>query len=117
MTHCFLKVELGFAPPRPYTYAWEGDETIERGDFVVVPPNTYNPAPAIGRVLRTMPSPDFTGEITVLSQKADTEAVKRPVNQGDHYLDAQIDEMHGPGAAAVLDAAIADGSVFGDDVL
>lgn len=93
MTYCYIKVELGFAPPRPYTYAWEGNEPIARGDFVVVPPNTYNPAPAIGRVLRTMPSPDFTGDVTILRQKADIEAVKRPVNQGDRYLDYVPDDI------------------------
>jgi hypothetical protein len=118
MTHCFVKLELGFAPPRAYTYAWEGDEEVQR----VVPPNTYNPAPAIGRVLRTMPNPDFAGDITVLKQKASTEAIKRPVRQSDRYvvtaeLNRKIDEMHGPGAAAAIDAAIADGSIFGDDVL
>lgn len=30
-------------------------------------------------------------------------------------LNAAIDQLHGPGAAAALDAAIADGSIFGDD--
>lgn len=30
-------------------------------------------------------------------------------------LDARIDALHGPGAAAALDAAIADGSIFGED--
>lgn len=29
-------------------------------------------------------------------------------------LDAQIDRLHGPGAAAALDAAIADGSIFAE---
>lgn len=29
-------------------------------------------------------------------------------------LDRQIDRLHGPGAAAALDAAIADGSIYGD---
>lgn len=86
MTYCFIKVELGFAPPRPYTYAWEGEEEIGRGDYVVVPPNTYNPIPAIGRVLRTMPNPDFAGDVTVLTQKASTEVRKRPVQQSDRYV-------------------------------
>lgn len=30
-------------------------------------------------------------------------------------LDERIDKLHGPGAAAAVDAAIADGSIFGDD--
>jgi hypothetical protein len=33
----------------------------------------------------------------------------------DPALDAAIDRLHGPGAAAALDAAIADGSIFGSD--
>lgn len=34
---------------------------------------------------------------------------------GDHaHLDARIDALHGPGAAAALDAALADGSIFAD---
>lgn len=32
----------------------------------------------------------------------------------DGDLDKAIDELHGPGAAAALDEAIADGSVFGE---
>lgn len=36
---------------------------------------------------------------------------------GDHTdLDARIDALHGPGAAAALDAAIADGSIFADSL-
>jgi len=30
-------------------------------------------------------------------------------------LDAQIDRLHGPGAAAAIDGAFADGSIFGRD--
>lgn len=30
-------------------------------------------------------------------------------------LDARIDAIHGPGAAAAIDAAFADGSIFGED--
>jgi hypothetical protein len=32
-----------------------------------------------------------------------------------HAQNAQIDRLHGPGAAAALDAAIVDGSIFGED--
>lgn len=85
MHNTFIKVELGIAPPRPYTYAWEGDEPIERGDFVVVPPNSYNPIPAIGHVLRTMPNPDFEGTITILTQKAETQVRQREVTRRFQY--------------------------------
>lgn len=78
----FLKVELGMAPPRTYTYGYAGTEEVERGDYVVVPPNSYNPNPAIGRVLRTMNAPDFTGTLTVLHQKASTEVRQVTTRQG-----------------------------------
>lgn len=80
----FLKIELGFAPPRVYTYAWSGG-AIERGDYVVIPPNSYNPDPAIGRVLRVMELPDFTGTCTVLRHKAEVEVQQIEVKSGQKY--------------------------------
>lgn len=78
----FLKIELGVGNPRLYTYGWNGTAAPERGDFVLVPPNSYNPFPSIGRVARVMDLPDFTGTCTVLNQKvlASTEQVQ--VHQG-----------------------------------
>lgn len=32
----------------------------------------------------------------------------------DQHLDARVDALHGPGAAAAIDAAYADGSLFSD---
>lgn len=80
----FLKVELGMAPPRAYTYAW-GGSVIERGEYVIVPPNSYNPNPAIGRVLRVMDLPDFTGTCTVLRHKAPVDIQVIEVKQGQKY--------------------------------
>jgi hypothetical protein len=34
--------------------------------------------------------------------------------QGIEAINRQIDRLHGPGASAALDAAIADGSIFND---
>lgn len=85
--HTFIKVELGIAPPRGYTYAWEGEEEIKRDDYVIVPPNSYSPYPSVGRVLRTMERVDFTGVVTILSQKVSTEVKQREVRQGDRYPD------------------------------
>jgi hypothetical protein len=31
-------------------------------------------------------------------------------------LDEEIDRLHGPGAAAALDAALEDGTIFSDEV-
>jgi hypothetical protein len=88
----FLKVELGLAPPRAYTYAWGGGP-IERGEYVVVPPNSYNPNPAIGRVLRVMQFPDFTGSATVLRHKAEFEIQKIEVLQGKPYSPPAPDDV------------------------
>ena len=87
-----IKVELGLAPPRAYTYAWDKwtGGAIERGDYVVVPPNSYNPNPAIGRVLRTMDAPDFTGKVTVLSQKASVQVVQVEAEQGKPIEDGVL---------------------------
>lgn len=79
----FLKVELGLAPPRAYTYGWNSPTPIERGDYVIVPPNSYNPYPSIGRVLRVMETSDFTGLLTVLNQKVSAEVMQVSVQQGN----------------------------------
>lgn len=89
----FIKVELGMAPPRAYTYGWNTPAPIERGDYVVVPPNSYNPNPAIGRVLRVMETPDFTGTCTALDQKANTHTVQVEVQQGQPYAAPPPDDV------------------------
>ena len=88
----FLKVGLGL-PERGYTYAWNSPTPIQRGDHVVVPPNSYNPYPAIGRVLRVMETPDFTGTCTALDQKANTHTVQVEVQQGQPYAAPPPDDV------------------------
>lgn len=85
----FLKVGLGL-PERGYTYAWNSAFAIERGDYVVVPPNSYSPYPSVGRVLRVMETPDFTGTCTALDQKALTQVTQVEVQQGKPFDDGGV---------------------------
>lgn len=42
------------------------------------------------------------------------QAARAVVDAVNESLSEKIDELHGPGAAAAIDAAFKDGSIFGD---
>lgn len=92
MANAFIKVELGNKMSRAYTYAWEGEGDIARDDYVVVPPNSYNENPSVGRVLSVVKTPGFDGKITILTQKVDPGIRQMYVKADDRYA-VEIDGM------------------------
>lgn len=50
-----------------YSYLWEGNEEIQKGDWVEVPPNYKNPSPQTVQVVST--ESDYIGRITNVTKK------------------------------------------------
>lgn len=106
-----------------------------RGSILDAPVDAWHPDPADAALCPELPDPSVdwnayakalnAGAVAghpglehflsneVLEHAASIDHNEVPVPE-DPDLNARIDAMHGPGAAAAIDAAYADGSIFGE---
>jgi hypothetical protein len=57
----YVRVEV--SEGRAYTYRWEGDPPLRRGERVMLPSNMVKDRTFEGTVIREIPGPDWDGPI------------------------------------------------------
>lgn len=89
------------------------EETAEENPATTVAETVTVPR-ATGDALKPFEAPPVPSQ--PVDASPDPELAAEPVDAAvdTSELDARIDALHGPGAAAALDEAIADGSIFSD---